>query len=59
MAATALLMIALLLSALASGVAFSHILEIPGKRRFPPDLAVLVQQNLYVGYRAPAALHVA
>jgi hypothetical protein len=33
MAATALLMIALLLSTLASGVAFSHILEIPGKRR--------------------------
>jgi len=48
-------MIALLLSALASGVAFSHILEIPGKRRMSTEHALAVQKELYVGYRAPAA----
>ena len=48
--------IALLLSALASGVAFSHLLEIPGKRRMPAEMAVAVQQILYVGYRVPAAV---
>src|SRR3979409_1724090 len=54
--ATAGLMPALLLSALASGVAFSHILEIPGKRRMGPEQAIEVQQVLYVGYRLPAAV---
>jgi uncharacterized membrane protein len=49
-------MLALLLGALASGVAFSHLLEIPGKRRMPTEYAVAVQQLLYVGYRAPAAV---
>lgn len=49
-------MVALLLSALASGVALSHILEIPGKRRMPTEYAVAVQKNLYIGYRLPAAL---
>ena len=48
--------IALLMSALASGVAFSHLLEIPGKRRMPAEMAVAVQQILYVGYRVPAAV---
>jgi hypothetical protein len=56
MAATVLLMMALLLGALASGVAFSHLLEIPGKRRMATEFAVAVQQLLYVGYRAPAAV---
>jgi uncharacterized membrane protein len=54
--ATAGWMLALLLSALASGVAFSHILEIRGKRRMGPDQAIEVQQVLYVGYRLPAAV---
>ena|SRR5438132_5257068 len=49
-------LIALLLAALASGVAFSHLLEVPGKRRLPTDVAVTVQQTLYVGYRLPSAL---
>ena len=56
MAATVFLMLALLLGALASGVAFSHILEIPGKRRMTAEYALTVQQLLYVGYRAPAAV---
>jgi hypothetical protein len=55
MAAIALLMIAVLLSALAGGVAFSHILEIPGKRRLPTEYAVAVQKTLCVEYRVPAA----
>jgi hypothetical protein len=49
-------MIALLLSALASGVALSHILEIPGKRRMSTEHAFAVQKELYIGYRLPAAL---
>jgi hypothetical protein len=54
--ATGFWMIALLLSALASGVAFSHVLEIPGKRRMRTEHAIVVQQVLYVGYRMPAAV---
>jgi hypothetical protein len=49
-------MIALLLSAIASGVAFSHVLEIPGKRRLRAECVVAVQQDLYVGYRLPEAI---
>jgi uncharacterized membrane protein len=49
-------LVALLLAALASGIAFSHVLEVPGKRRLPTDVAVTVQQGLYVGYRLPGAL---
>jgi len=37
-------------------LAFSHILEIPGKRRLAPEQAAVVQQKLYVGYRLPAAV---
>ena len=55
MAATVFWMIALLLSALAAGVAFSHLLEIPGKQRMPTAYAVAVQKTLYAGYRAPGA----
>jgi hypothetical protein len=56
MAEVVLWMIALLLSAVATGVAFSHVLEVPGKRRLPAEVAVAVQQQLYVGYRTPAAI---
>lgn len=44
---------ALLLAALATGPAFTHVLEIPGKRRLRTVTAVAVQQHLYVGYRLP------
>ena len=54
--AVMLSLIALLLSALASGVAFSHVLEISGKRRLSTVSAITIQPNLYTGYRTPAAV---
>lgn len=50
------LLIGTLLAGLASGLALSHVLEIPGKRDMDDDLAIGVQQHLYRGYRTPAAV---
>jgi Domain of unknown function (DUF1772) len=48
--------IAALLTALASGVALSHVLEIPGKRDLDTATAIVVQQRLYRGFRVPGAV---
>jgi len=53
--ASIFLVIATLVSALPPGVAFSHLLEIPGKRRMPAEYGVAIQKDLYTGYRVPAA----
>jgi len=44
--------ISVLLLALSAGIAFTHILEIPGKRALPAETVVAIQQQLYPGYRA-------
>ena len=40
-----------ILLALSAGMAFTHVLEIPGKNRLPHEAVVAIQQRLYVGYR--------
>ena len=45
-------LLSILLLALSAGAAFTHVLEIPGKRELPPQAAVIVQQRLYRGYRS-------
>jgi hypothetical protein len=54
--ATSFYLITALLLALAAGVAFSHVLEVPGKRRLAAETAVGLHQTLYTGHRAPMAL---
>ena len=49
-------LIAALLAGLAAGIAFSHVLEIPGKRDVDDATAATIQQHLYRGYRAPSAV---
>jgi hypothetical protein len=44
-------LLSVLLLALSAGAAFTHVLEIPGKRELSPQAAVIVQQRLYRGYR--------
>jgi hypothetical protein len=48
-------LISALLTALAAGVAFAHVLEVPGKRRLPTETSVVLHQTLYLGFRAPSA----
>src|SRR5215218_6556541 len=44
------------LLALSAGIAFTHVLEIPGKDRLPHPAVVAIQQRLYVGYRYVGAI---
>ncbi|MBD1919364.1 MULTISPECIES: DUF1772 domain-containing protein [Cyanophyceae] len=45
--------ITLLLSALVTGMAFCHALELPAKMRYPADLYVTLQNSLYVAFGPP------
>jgi hypothetical protein len=45
--------LALLCVALTLGLAFAHVLEIPGKLRLPGEVWLTVQQNLYVAFGPP------
>jgi membrane associated rhomboid family serine protease len=48
--------VAVLLSALLLGTTFSHVLEMPAKLRFEPQLWMTLQHNLYVAYGSIGAL---
>ena len=41
---------ALILTALTLGLSFSHVLEMPAKLAFPPDLYVALQNSLYASF---------
>jgi hypothetical protein len=45
-----------ILLALSAGVAFTHVLEIPGKNRLWHQAVVAIQQYLYVGFRSTGAV---
>jgi hypothetical protein len=45
--------LALLCVALTLGLAFAHVMEIPGKLRLPGEVWLIVQQNLYVAFGPP------
>ncbi|MGF1567101.1 MAG: DUF1772 domain-containing protein [Nodosilinea sp.] len=45
--------ITLLLSALVTGMALCHALELPAKMQYPADLYVTVQNSLYVAFGPP------
>jgi hypothetical protein len=45
--------LALLCVALTLGLAFAHVMEIPGKLRLPGEVWLTVQQNLYVAFGPP------
>lgn len=44
-------LVSVFLLALSAGAAFTHVLEVPGKRGLPLETVVVIQQRLYVGYR--------
>ena len=44
---------ALILTALSLGLSFAHVLEMPAKLAYPPDLYLAVQNSLYVAFGRP------
>jgi uncharacterized membrane protein len=50
---TWLRLLALALTALTAGLTFAHVLEMPAKLAYPPDLYVALQNTLYVSFGPP------
>lgn len=46
-------LVALTLTALTMGMSFAHVLEMPAKLAYPPDLYVALQNTLYVSFGPP------
>jgi len=44
---------ALILTALSLGLSFAHVLEMPAKLAYPPDLYLALQNSLYVAFGPP------
>ena len=44
---------ALILTALSLGLSFAHVLEMPAKLAYPPDVYVTLQNSLYVSFGPP------